>query len=84
MQNVCVELNGMPAKQHLIRLSPEERAELQGFSQSPPHSVREKTRARLLLGSDTNVSREEGGSLSDLELSARYKVTPFTVASARG
>jgi hypothetical protein len=45
--------------------------------------VREKTRARLLLGSDTSVPREEGGSQSDLELAAHYKVNPLTVANVR-
>ncbi len=37
----------------------------------------------MLLGSDTSVPREQGGSQSDLELAARYKVNPLTVASVR-
>jgi len=40
-------------------------------------------RARLLLGSDTNVPRAEGGSQSDLQLSAHFKVNPLTVAKVR-
>lgn len=73
----------MPAKQFIIQLSSEDRAELEQVSQSNRRSVREKTRARLLLGSDTNVNRERGGSQSDLELAAHYKVNPLTVASVR-
>lgn len=73
----------MPAKQHIIQLSPEERSQLEQVSQSNRRSVREKTRARLLLGSDTSVPREEGGDQSDLELAARYKVNPLTVANVR-
>jgi transposase len=73
----------MPAKQHVIKLTPQERAELEEVSQSNRRSVREKTRARLLLGSDTGVPREEGGSQSDLELAAHYKVNPLTVAKVR-
>ena len=73
----------MPAKQHIIALSPEERGQLEQVSQSNHRSMREKTRARLLLGSDTGVPREVGGCQSDLELAARYKVNPLTVAHVR-
>ncbi len=73
----------MPAKQHIIQLSSKERDELEQVSQSNRRSIREKTRARLLLGSGTSVPREQGGSQSDLELAARYKVNPLTVASVR-
>ncbi len=52
----------MPAKQHIILLSAEERGALEQVSRNNRSSVREKTRARLLLGSDTGVPREEGGS----------------------
>lgn len=73
----------MPAKQYIITLTPQERVELEKVSQSNRRSVREKTRARLLLGSDTGVPREEGGSQSDLQLAACYKVNPLTVANVR-
>lgn len=73
----------MPAKQHIINLSEQERAELEKVSQCNRRSVREKIRARLLLGSDTSVPKEEGGSQSDLQLAARYKVNPLTVANVR-
>ena len=73
----------MPAKQHIINLSEPERAELEKVSVSNRRSMREKIRARLLLGSDISVPREAGGSQSDLELAARYKVNPLTVANVR-
>ncbi len=73
----------MPAKQHIIKLTCQERAELEKISQSNRRSVREKTRARLLLGSDEALPREEGGSLTDLNLAALYKVNPLTVANVR-
>lgn len=73
----------MPAKKHIIKLSSPERAELEKVSQSNRRSVREKTRARLLLGSDTAVPRPEGGSLTDTELAVRYKVNQQTVSNVR-
>lgn len=73
----------MPAKQHIIKLSSSERTELEKVSQSNRRSVREKTRARILLGSDTAVPRVEGGSLTDTELAARHKVNLLTVSNVR-
>ena len=73
----------MPAKQNIIKLSSSERTELEKVSHSNRRSVREKTRARLLLGSDTRVPRAEGGSQSDTELAARYKVNLLTVSNVR-
>lgn len=73
----------MPTKQNIIALSDEERCDLEQVSRSMRHRMREKTRARLLLGSDTNVPRAQGGSQSDLQLAARYKVNPLTVANVR-
>ena len=58
----------MPAKQHIIALSGEERASLEQVAGSTRRSVWEKRRARILLESDTNVPRAEGGSQSDLRL----------------
>jgi transposase len=73
----------MPAKKHLVKLSCEERAELEKVSQSNRRSMREKTRARILLWSDTGVSREKGGSLHDSEIAAQLKVSPLTVSNVR-
>lgn len=73
----------MPAKQHIIKLKSCERTELEKVSQSNRRSVREKTRARILLGSDTSVPHAEGGSQSDTELATRYKVNLLTVSNVR-
>ena len=73
----------MPAKKHIVTLSEEERVALEKVSKSNRHSVREKTRARILLGSDTSHSREEGGSLRDAEIAAQLKVSLLTVSNVR-
>lgn len=73
----------MPAKKHLVKLSSEARAELEKVSQSNRRSVREKTRARILLWSDMGLSRDEGGSLRDSEIAAQLKVSPLTVSKVR-
>ncbi len=73
----------MPAKQHIILLRAEERHALEQLSRNNRSSVREKTRARLLLGSDTGLPADQGGSQSDLALAARFKVNPLTVANVR-
>lgn len=73
----------MAAKKHIIQLSAEERNALEQVSQSNRRSMREKIRARLLLGSDISVPRQEGGSLSDTELASRYKVNLLTVSNVR-
>ncbi len=73
----------MPAKKHLVQLSAPERASLEKVSQSNRRSVLEKTRARILLGSDQNVEREAGGSLSDGELARRFKVSVQTISNIR-
>jgi len=58
----------MPSKQHIITLTAEERADLVKVSNSTRRGILEKKRARILLGSDTSVSRELGGSMTDAEL----------------
>lgn len=73
----------MPAKKHIVKLTADEREALEKVSASNRYSVREKTRARILLGSDTSLSREDGGSRSDAELAACFKVSLLTVASVR-
>jgi hypothetical protein len=73
----------MSAKKHLVHLSADERAALQKVSASNHHSGRVKTRARILVGSDLNTSREEGGSRTDAELALEFKVSLPTVASVR-
>ena len=73
----------MPAKKHMIRLEKAERAALEQASLSNRRSVREKTRARILLLSDTNLLRQEGGSKSDAEIAKQLKVSSVTVAQVR-
>lgn len=73
----------MPRKQHLINLSREERAGLQKISRSNRHSIREKTRARILLLSDLSCSREHGGSRTDGEIASQLGCSPLTVSNVR-
>jgi len=73
----------MPAKKYIVKLSAPERASLEKVSQSNRHSIREKTRARILLGSDISPGRSAGGCGSDAELASRFKVSEQTVANVR-
>lgn len=73
----------MPAKQHIISLSPAERASLEQASHNNRRSILEKTRARILLLSDSNCPRDSGGSLCDLEIASLLKVNALTVSSVR-
>lgn len=74
----------MSQKKNLVTLSPDERAALQKASASNRHTVREKTRARILLLSDMNVSHEQGASRSDEEIAADLKCSSATVSNVRG
>ena len=58
----------MPAKKYIIHLDAQERAGLEKVSVSNRHSIREKTRTRILLRSDSNTPREAGGSQCDAEI----------------
>jgi hypothetical protein len=78
----------MPAKKYIVQLSPEEREQLQKASESNRRSVREKTRARILLLADTAVantpdSRQEGAGLKDSEIAKRLRCAPLTVSQMR-
>jgi hypothetical protein len=48
----------MPAKKYIVQLNPEEREQLEKASQSKRRSVREKTRARILLLTDLACSAQ--------------------------
>lgn len=74
----------MPTKKHLIELSSEERSGLEKVSHSNRASIREKTRARILLLSDLNVAREQEGSRSDSEIASQLGCSLQTVANVRG
>lgn len=73
----------MPAKKYVIALSAAERASLDKVSASNRHSGREKTRARILLRSDTHTPREGGGSGTDDLIAQQLKVSALTVANVR-
>lgn len=73
----------MSAKKNILRLSGADRCALEKLSSSDRSSIREKTRARILLASDLNQSRETGGSLRDSEIASRFKVSSLTVAQVR-
>lgn len=63
-----------------IVLQAEERAEIEKIARSNKRSVREKTRARILLLSDTNC---EGGALRVEEICRRLRVSPPTVVRVK-
>lgn len=73
----------MPRKLNLVKLSEDERGALQNASRSNRASIREKTRARVLLLSDLNCGREAGGSHSDSEIAKQLGCTPLTVSNIR-
>ncbi len=53
----------MATKKHIIALNEQEREQLEKVARSNHRSIREKTRARILLLTDTNGSRGDGGGL---------------------
>jgi hypothetical protein len=73
----------MSRKKHLINLSSEERSGLEKISRSNRASIREKTRARILLLSDVSHLREQGGSRGDAEIASRLGCSPLTVYNVR-
>jgi len=74
----------MPTKKHLVNLSAAERSGLEKVSHSNRASMREKTRARILLLSDLNASREHGGSRNDGEIAGPLGCSLLTVSNVRG
>jgi len=73
----------MPRKKHLVELSQEERSGLEKVARSNRASIREKTRARILLLSDGNCSREHGGNRNDAEIAKQLGCSPLTVSNVR-
>ncbi len=73
----------MPRKKNLVQLSQEERSGLEKMSRSNRASIREKTRARILLLSDGNCSREHGGNRNDAEIAKQLGCSPLTVSNVR-
>lgn len=74
---------GMSVKKHIIALSESERQELEKVSRSTRRSVREKTRARILLLCDANVPRAQEGSYSDRAVAARLGCPENSVSQVR-
>ena len=73
----------MSAKKHIIVLNEQEREQLEKMARSNQRSIREKTRARILLCTDTNRSRAAGGCCKDSEVAARLACTEWTVSQLR-
>ncbi len=73
----------MSAKKHIIELSASEREALEKVSRSNRRSVREKTRARILLLCDGNRSHPASGSGKDQEVAQRLGCTAWTVSQVR-
>jgi hypothetical protein len=73
----------MSRKQHLVILSSEERSALEKISRSNRASIREKTRARILLLADTSCAREQGASRTDAQIVEQLGCSPLTVYNVR-
>ncbi len=61
----------MSRKQHLINLSSDERSRLEKISRSNRASIREKTRARILLLADGSYTGEQGAQRADARTDAQ-------------
>ena len=73
----------MSRKQHLIHLSSQERSALEKISHSNRASIREKTRARILLLSDVSHAREQSASRTDAQIVEQLGCSPVTVYNVR-
>jgi len=73
----------MSAKKHIIALNEQERDQLEKVARSNRRSIREKTRARILLLTDTNRAREDGGCCKDSEVASRLACSEWTVGQLR-
>jgi transposase len=73
----------MSRKKHLVNLSSEERSALGKISRSNRASIREKTRARILLLSDVSCAREQGASRTDAEIVEQLDCSALTVYNVR-
>jgi hypothetical protein len=70
----------MPARKHHLSLTDEERAKLDIVARSHRHSARERTRAKILLLTDT---LREGGPLKDAQIAEMAKCHLVTVGKIR-
>jgi hypothetical protein len=70
----------VPAKQHVVRLTADDRTYLGRFLRQTGASAHEQRRARILLHADASTV---GPRLTDREIAAAAEVTPRTVARVR-
>ncbi len=70
----------MPAKKHLVALTPKQREQAEVVARSYKHSALERKRARILLLADTN--RPEGGA-NDQTIAREVQVSDVTVQNVR-
>jgi hypothetical protein len=70
----------MPAKQHHVTLTPEQRQKVEIISRSYKHSERERKRAHILLLAD--MAREEG-ACKDADISQRVGVSTIMAEQVR-
>jgi len=70
----------MPAKKHLVALTPEQRQQVEIVARSYKHSALERKRAAILLLADTN--RAEGGA-NDQTIAQQVRVSDVTVQNVR-
>ena len=73
----------MSSKQHLVNLSTAERSDVAKLAQSNRASIREKTRARILLLADVSYTREQGASRTDAEIVTQVGCARLTVYNVR-
>ena len=73
----------MPGKKYIISLSAEERTVLKRLSCSNRRSVREKTRARILLLADVSLDHEQGASRTDAEIGQQLRCGRATIVRVR-
>jgi len=73
----------MSRKQHLIQLSSQERGTLEKISRSNRASIREKTRARILLLADTSCAPEQSAGRTDAQIVEQLGCSPLTVYNVR-
>ena len=73
-------LGFMPAKKYFVALTPQERQQLEKIAGSNHRSVREKTRARILLLADT---QNKDGGLKDAQIAGQLRCTALTVSTIR-
>jgi hypothetical protein len=73
-------MQNMKAKTHPITLTTEEKEKLEIIARSYQHSARERTRAKILLLTDTT---REGGAIKDATIAEMVKCHVVTIGTIR-